>query len=161
MKLLKEIIPYAIIIILVITIRIFIVTPVRVDGDSMYPTLRNGEILLLEKYQKNYQRNDIVVVKYQDEKIIKRIIGLPGDTIEYKSNVLYINEKAVNDLIPNITDDFSKITLGINEYFVMGDNRRDSLDSRFIGPVNKKDIQGTTNIRIIPLNKIGKIKVEN
>lgn len=161
MKILKEIIPYAIIIVLVIVLRIFIITPVRVDGDSMYPTLKNGEILLLEKYNKNYQRNDIVVVKYQDEKIIKRIIGLPGDTIEYRDNVLYINEKPVNDIIPNITVDFSKVTLGIDEYFVMGDNRNNSLDSRFIGPINKKDIQGTTNIRIIPLNKIGKIKVEN
>lgn len=161
MKLLKEIIPYAIIIILVIIIRVFIVTPVRVDGSSMYPTLKDGEILLLEKSNQEYKRNDIVVVKYNGEKIIKRIIALPGETIEYKDNKLYINGKETTDIIPNITDGFPKVSLTYNEYFVMGDNRHNSLDSRYLGPIEKELIDGKVRLRIFPLNKIGKIKIND
>lgn len=161
MKIIKEIIPYAIIILVIVLIRTFIVTPIRVDGESMYPTLKNNEILLLEKYKKDFKKDDIVVVKTNGEKIIKRIIGTPGDTVAYLNNVLFINGKATNDHFANLTEDFEAITLKDDEYFVLGDNRERSLDSRYIGPVKKSSITGTTRIRIIPLNKIGKIKVED
>ena len=107
MKLLKELIPYVIIILVVVLIRTFIVTPVQVEGHSMVPTLQDNQILLLKKYQKNYKRFDIVVIDDGDEKLIKRIIGLPGETLEVKNNKLYINGKYVKeDFEHDKTDDF-------------------------------------------------------
>ena len=93
MNKIKEIIPYIVIIIVVVLIRSFIITPIRVDGMSMYSTLNDGDILFLEKYDKEFKRYDIVVLKNGDDRLIKRIIGLPGDKIEYKNNKLYINGK--------------------------------------------------------------------
>jgi len=158
MKIVKELIPYVIIVIIVVLLRTFIITPVRVDGDSMYPTLKDGEILILEKYSDNYKRNDIVVVTYNGEKLIKRIIALPGETISYLDNVLYINEKPTTDVVEDFTSDFYGITLKENEYFVLGDNRTVSKDSRTIGPINKDDIIGKTRLRIFPLDKINIVK---
>ena len=95
-KFFKELIPYIIIIIVVILIRTFIITPVRVDGDSMNPTLENTNLLLLEKFNKNYKRFDVIVFNHNNTKLVKRIIGLPGDSIEYKTDKLYINGKLYN-----------------------------------------------------------------
>ena len=92
-KIIKEIIPYIVIIFVVIIIRTFIITPVQVDGLSMYPTLNDNEILMLKKYDKNYKRFDIVVLKYQNEKLIKRIIGLPNEGINEIENKLNTNLK--------------------------------------------------------------------
>ena len=90
MKKIKELIPYILIITLVILIRTFIITPVRVDGPSMEDTLENGDILLLQKFNDNYQRFDIVVLNYNNEKLVKRIIGLPGEKVAFIDNKLYI-----------------------------------------------------------------------
>lgn len=163
-KYLKEIYPYIVIIITVVLIRTFIVTPVRVDGKSMYSTLDNGDILILNKMSKNYNRFDIVVVKIGGSKIVKRIIGLPGDKIEYINNELFINEEKIEDKTASRTGDFSLMELygyeqiPDNYYFVMGDNRGNSMDSRDyrIGLIKKSDIVGKTKIRIFPLTKIGK-----
>ena len=98
-KFIKEWVPYIAIIIIVILIRTYIVTPVIVRGDSMYNTLEDGEVLFLSKITyrvSDIKRFDIVVVKDLDEDlIIKRVIGLPGDSIEYKEGVLYINDKTI------------------------------------------------------------------
>lgn len=163
-KLLKELYPYVIIIVLVIFVRMFIVTPVRVDGKSMYSTLNNGDILILNKISNNYNRFDIVVIKSGRNKIVKRIIGLPGDKIEYIDNELYINDKKIKDKSISRTGDFSLMELygydkiPDNYYFVMGDNRGNSMDSRDyrIGLIKKSSIIGKTSIRIFPFNKIGK-----
>lgn len=163
MKLVKDFIPYVVIIVVVGLIRTFIITPVRVNGDSMMNTLHDGEILLLEKYDKNYERFDIVVAEYNNEKIVKRVIGLPGDTVEYKSNILYINGERVDEpFINEDTEDFSLKKLGYdkipdNHYFVVGDNRDNSLDSRYVGLFEKSSIEGKVVFRIFPLNKFGKI----
>ena len=160
MKILKELIPYVIIIVVVVLIRLFIITPVQVDGSSMYPTLKNNEIVMLKKYDKSYHRFDIVVLKSSQGRLIKRVVALPGETVEVKNNKLYINNKVVKQNFKMNTDttDFKKVKVPKNHYFVMGDNRNNSADSRIIGSINKKDIQGTVGIRIFPLNKIGKIK---
>lgn len=163
LKIVKELIPYLVIILVVIFIRTFIATPVRVEGRSMVPTLKNGDILILNKLSHNYKRFDIVVVKAHNTKLVKRIIGLPGESIEYKDNVLYINGKAIKDVTPEATDDFSLEELyGITKipngyYFVMGDNRDGSSDSRDyrIGLIKKENILGKTIFRLWPLNKIG------
>lgn len=162
-KFIKELIPYITIIIVVVFIRTFIVTPVRVDGVSMEKTLNDKEILILNKLDKKYERFDIVVLNYNNEKLIKRIIGLPGESVNYKNGKLYINNKVVKDDLSNITGDFKLINLGYSvvpedKYFVMGDNRDHSLDSRLIGLIDKKSIQGTTSLRLYPFNKIGFVK---
>ena len=159
---LKATLPYIVIVIVVALIRTFIITPVQVDGMSMYPTLDHKEILILKKYDKSYDRFDIVVFNYNDTKLIKRVIGLPGDYVEYKNNKLYINGKHVKEyfLTDEETYDFSLKDLGYKTipkgyYFVMGDNRTNSKDSRIIGLISAKDIEGTTNFAVFPLNKFG------
>ncbi len=162
MKFLKELLPYLIIIVVVVFIRTFIATPVRVDGSSMVPTLKNNDILILNKLARNYKRFDIVVVRAHNAKLVKRIIGLPGESIEYKDNKLYINGKVIKDVTPEETDDFSLEELyGMKKipdgyYFVMGDNRDGSSDSRDyrIGLIKKENILGKTILRLWPLNKI-------
>lgn len=163
MKLFKEIIPYIIIVVVVVLIRTFIITPVNVDGDSMYPTLRNKEILILKKYDKTIDRFDIVVFKNGKDDLIKRVIGLPGETLKYRDNKLYINDKQIKDvLLLTKTYDFSLSDLDLevipdDYYFVLGDNRINSLDSRNIGLISIKDIKGTVSFRLFPFNKIGSI----
>lgn len=165
----KTICTYALIIFSVIVLRIFFIDPVRVDGKSMNTTLENGEIMILNKivYKKyDIQRFDIVVIKKNNKLIIKRVVGLPGEVIEYKDNQLYIDGKKVNDPYPSTrTDDFSIQDVGHTKvpgdtYFVMGDNRSNSLDSRFpeVGVIKKSDILGRARFVIWPINRLGRVK---
>lgn len=162
-KLLKDSWSYIVIILVVILIRTFIITPVSVDGDSMFPSLRDNEILLLKKYDKKIERFDIIVFNYGDSKLIKRVIGLPGETVEYKDNELYINGEKMKDVVYfTETNDFSLEFLGVEKipedmYFVLGDNRTNSSDSRTIGLISIKDIEGTTSFRLFPFKKFGMI----
>ena len=163
-NIIKEIIPYIIIIIVVVLIRTFIITPVKVDGASMVPTLDDKEILILKKYDHTFERFDIIVFDYNDNRLIKRVIGLPGDHVEYRNDKLYINGKRVKEtFIRNSkTQDFKLEDIELDKvskgcYFVMGDNRGNSTDSRIIGEVCEEDIKGSTNLSIFPFNKIGKI----
>lgn len=163
MKMFKELLPYIIILIVVIIIRSFIVTPVKVDGSSMVPTLHDGDVLILKKYDRDFERFDIVVVNYGDTRLVKRIIGLPGETIFYRNNHLFVNGKKID--LGNYefeTEDFD--LSGLEEqkipnecYFVLGDNRNNSKDSRYFGPVEKENIIGTTSYQVWPFNKFGKI----
>ena len=167
-KILKELYPYVVIVIVVVLFRTFIATPVRVDGSSMDTTLKNGDILILNKLDKSYERFDVVVVNVvidgKTSKLVKRIIGLPGESIEYKKNELYINNKKIEDVSTERTNNFSLKEIcdldkiPENQYFVMGDNRNNSRDSRDpqIGLIKKEDIVGITTIRLFPFNKIGK-----
>jgi signal peptidase I len=166
-KVIKELIPYVIIVLVVVLIRTFIMTPVKVNGTSMYPTLQEGEVLILNKLDKSFDRFDIVVVDVDGTKLIKRIIGLPGETISYQDCKLYINGEVIDDFVTScITDDFSLEDLYnyafIPEgyYFVMGDNRQKSSDSRDyrVGLISKSQIEGTTSIRLYPFNRIGFLK---
>ena len=159
MKFLKSLLPYVIIIIVVVLIRSFIVTPVRVNGRSMYPTLKGGEIMLLNKLGK-VNRFDIVVLKIdkEEDNLIKRIIGMPGETVEIKNNEIYINDEILTDKYGyGLTYDIDKITLGKDEYFILGDNRQISLDSRVFGTIKKEEIKGTTNFIIYPFKSFGKV----
>ncbi|MFR5856937.1 MAG: signal peptidase I [Bacilli bacterium] len=159
MKIVKEIIPYLIIIVVVILIRTFIITPVRVDGASMNKTLENGQILLLYKLG-SIKRFDIVVLdeEIEDEIIIKRIIGMPNDTVEIKNGKIYVNDEEIEEEYAyGQTSDYDKITLGDDEYFILGDNRPISKDSRYFGPVKKDEIIGKVIFRLWPINKFGTI----
>ena len=161
MKLIKELIPYLIIILIVVVIRTFLVTPIMVDGESMVPTLDGGEIMILKKYDTSYERFDIVVVNksVQGDNLIKRVIGLPGEDIKYEDGKLYINDRVIADTYAfGETYDFKSIHLGEDEYFLMGDNREISLDSRSIGVIKKQEIEGTVGIILYPFNRFGSVK---
>ena len=159
MKIIKEILPYVLIIIAVILIRTFIITPVRVDGASMDQTLEDGQILLLYKLA-NIDYGDIVVLdeEKEGEIIIKRIIGMPKDTVSIKDNTVYVNgEEIEEDYAYGETSDYEEITLGDDEYFILGDNRPISKDSRYFGPVKEDEIIGKVIFRLWPFNKFGTI----
>ena len=159
MKIIKEILPYVLIIIAVILIRTFIITPVRVDGASMDQTLEDGQILLLYKLS-NIDYGDIIVLdeEKEGEIIIKRIIGMPGDTVSIKDNTVYVNgEELEEDYAYGETSDYEEITLGDDEYFILGDNRPISKDSRYFGPVKEDEIIGKVIFRLWPFNKFGTI----
>lgn len=164
MKFFKEIYPYVIIVIVVILIRSFIVTPVRVKGDSMVPTLKNGEILLLQKWDHSFKRFDIVVVDYDGTRLVKRVIGMPGDHIAYQNQILYVNDKKVKENFKHgKTDDFKLEELGYDiipddYYLVIGDNRTNSTDSRVLGLISGKDMLGKTGFVIFPFQQFGKAK---
>lgn len=157
-KWLKENLLFTILLLIIIIIRIFFYSPIRVNGSSMYPTLQDKEFMILNKIglQKGINRFDIVVVESNGKYIIKRVIGLPGESVMYSDNKLYINGKVTEDnYSKSETENFENVILKDNEYFVMGDNREVSKDSRVIGPVNIKNIKGKTNLVIFPFNKIG------
>ena len=159
-KFLKENLSFIIIIIIVILIRCFVVTPVRVNGSSMSPTLEEKDVLLLYKLS-SLEREDIVVIskEFEGASLIKRIIGLPNEKIKCINGTIFINGKKYDDKYGyGITSDFDEITLNSDEYFVMGDNRIVSKDSRMLGPIKENFIEGTTSIILYPFNKIGKIK---
>ena len=126
----------------------------------MVPTLLDGDIMILDKigYRINgLKRFDIVVIKYNNEKIIKRVIGLPGDYIEYKDNILYVNGKEIKEEYKrDITNNFSLKDLGY-EKIPLGDNRSISKDSRIIGLIDKEDIEGYTGIIVFPFKRIGNV----
>lgn len=163
-KFIKELIPYIVIIVVVVLIRTFIATPVIVVGDSMVPTLKDGQILLLNKidYKLNtIERYDVVVIEVGNGEIIKRVIGLPGEYIEYKNNALYVDGHKEETIYNFDTDDFTledicdcdKIPQ--DKYLVLGDNREISSDSRGpIGLIDIKDIKGSTKISIWPIKTI-------
>lgn len=159
LKLLKELLPYIIIIIVVIIIRTFIFTPVVVNGPSMMNTLHNGDVMILDKIGMKLggiKRFDIVIIQTGKTKIIKRVIGMPGETISYKNNKLYINGKEVSDNHSNeITYDFEEIKIPDGEYYVLGDNRTDSVDSRILGTIPKNEILGHATFIIYPFNRFG------
>lgn len=160
-KIIKEILSYVIIIVVVILIRTFIGTPVRVNGTSMVPTLKEGEVLYLNKLAKSFDQEDIVVIdkKVEGSAIIKRIIGMPGDKIKCINGVIFINDEKYEDNFGSgETSDFDEITLKDDEYFVLGDNRIVSKDSRVLGPIKEKYIEGTTSVVLFPFSKIGKVK---
>lgn len=142
-----------------IFINIFIVKPVTIAGDSMYPTLSDGTIGLTDVFswhKGDIQRFDIITVHVESENktLTKRVIGLPKDKVQYKNGVLYINDKKLDETFldkeyvntyesetgKNFTADYGPIILEDNEYFLCGDNRIVSRDSRILGPFHSEDI---------------------
>lgn len=161
---------------ILVGLRQFVFTPVVVKGDSMDLTLIDGERVIALK-NTEIQRFDIVTFPAPDDvgkNYIKRVVGLPGDTVEYKKDVLYINGKKyaepyldeykskLTDGQP-LTDDFDlnklygseKVPAG--ELFVMGDNRRISKDSRIIGTIKEKDIMADVKFVFWPIKRFGTI----
>lgn len=166
----KDMLKYLITIFAVIFVIVYVVTLQQVVGPSMQQTFMNQDIVILNKLHYRFfdiKRFDVVSLNYSSTKyLIKRVIGLPGDKIEYKNNKLYINGQISKEDFLNssvITEDFDLKSLGYEEipenmYLVLGDNRENSLDSREIGLIKKSDILGKVNLRIWPINKIGYVK---
>ncbi|MBC7073886.1 signal peptidase I [Candidatus Parcubacteria bacterium] len=152
---------------IVIPIRYFIFQPFIVKGNSMEPNFKTGNYLIIDEITyrfRNPKRGEIVVFKYpgnEAQKYIKRVIGLPGETVEiFDGKIKITNEKGSfyldesSYLRQSQTFGELKITLGEDEYFVLGDNRLSSYDSRMFGPVKRKEIIGRVILRLFPLNEI-------
>lgn len=158
----KDFVIYFLIIVgLILTIK-YVVSLEQVVGPSMQPNYKSGDLLLLNKISyrfRNPRMFEVVVISNDETKyMIKRIIGLPGDSIEYKDNKLYINGEVTNEYFDTegITNDFSLSELEYdvipdNYYFVMGDNRENSLDSRYYGLIKKDQILGKVQFRLWPI----------
>lgn len=159
----KDMLKYIIIIAVIILIRIYVLTTAEVIGTSMEPNYTDGNILLVEQISQhfdNYKRFDVVVFKYSSPSyLIKRVIGLPGEKIRYTDNKLYVNDKLVNEAFNRngVTKDF-EVTVPNNMYYVLGDNRINSEDSRYFGPIKEKDIIGKPIITIWPISNIKLVK---
>lgn len=167
----KEIIKFTFItLIIVIPFRIFIAQPFVVSGASMDPTFEDGEYLVVDQLSRRIespQRESVIIFKYPKDTtkfFIKRVIGLPGETVEISDGkVKIINQEHPDGLIldePYVaaenqkTDELTEEKLGPNEYFVMGDNRLGSLDSRAWGPVPESFIIGRPLVRLLPIGRM-------
>ncbi|MES2023196.1 MAG: signal peptidase I [Patescibacteria group bacterium] len=155
-------------ILIVIPIRIFVAQPFIVSGSSMVPTFQNGQYLIVDEisyYLGNPKRDDVVIFRYPNNTklfFIKRVIGLPNETVDIKGNEITITNKEHpqgfkldQPFIEHPASDTVHFELKNDEYFVMGDNRVASSDSRFWGPVPKHLMVGRALIRLLPINKIG------
>lgn len=163
-----------IIIVLTYLIITFVGQRTRVSGSSMETTLSNEDNLIVDKltyHFKEPKRYDIIVFPYKYEEntyYIKRIIGLPGETVQVNDGYTYINgEQLAGDIygaevMESAGIAAEPITLGEDEYFVLGDNRNHSCDSRdpSVGILKRKDLMGKAWIRIYPFDKMGVIKHE-
>ena len=166
----KEIIKFTIIALaIVIPVRAYIAQPFIVSGASMDPTFTTGQYLIVDQLTYHFEdpkRGSVIILKYPlnpSTFFIKRIIGLPGETLSMKNGKLTIinktnpsgfllNETYITD--EHRTSDTFEITLNDTEYFVMGDNRPESSDSRVWGPLESKYIVGRPFVRLFPISKI-------
>lgn len=161
---------------ILVMIYLFIISPQEISGDSMFPTFKNGEYILTNKVEYKLhepQRGDVIVFKSPKNKdidYIKRIIGIPGDTVSLRDGKFYVNGELLDEhylppYIYTFAGSFMKenteVTVPEGYYFVVGDNRPHSLDSREFGFVPKQDIIGKAFFRYWPFERAGLIKNPN
>ncbi|HBY20216.1 MAG: signal peptidase I [Clostridiales bacterium GWE2_32_10] len=175
---LKEIFEWVEIIIIalliVVVLRTYVVEFTQVSGPSMQPTLQDENRLIINRFIYNFEepkRGDVVVFDFnKDTSFIKRVIGVPGDKVDIKDGDVYVNDKKleehyIKEKIVQMGNVTFPVTVTKDHYFVMGDNRNNSSDSRFKmvgdnGLVAKKAIRGPVIIRIWPFNEFGTLKSE-
>jgi len=156
--------------VIVLPIRYFLFQPFIVKGESMAPNFETGDYLIVDEITYRFsepQRGDVVVFKYPKDttqRFIKRVIGIPGETVIVKdgqvsitkdSEIIILDESYLPDDLKTMGD--ANITLGAEEYFVLGDNRQYSFDSRAWGVVPRKNIIGKAFLRIFPLTTLSAI----
>ena len=166
---LKEIAIFIVLaVVIVLPIRLFVAQPFVVDGESMHPTFENADYLIIDELTYHFeapQRGDVIVFRYPgDPKIfyIKRIIGLPNETVHINSGKVTVTKPNGQTLTLDepyaVVEDatYTQTTeLGSDQYFVMGDNRPESSDSRVWGPLPRENIIGRVFVRLLPASEIG------
>lgn len=178
-EILKSLVEMALVVVITYGVFTYIIKPIRIEGSSMMSTLANQDMALVDAIglrQNGVERFDVVIVESNrlNETIIKRVIGLPNETIEYRNDCLYVNGIYVEESFLDkefmkeskqmynttyFTNDF-KITLGEGEYFVLGDNRLNSKDSRMLGTFKIKEFIGKNGFVIYPFDHFGWINKE-
>jgi signal peptidase I len=167
--LLKDLFTLALLIVLiVIPLRVFVVSPFVVDGESMHPTFENLDYLIVDELSTTSTapaRGDVIVFRYPGDPsvfYIKRIIGLPGETVSINHGVVTITKTDGTSLTLDRAlcrgrrrHLYQEVTLDSGEYFVMGDNRPNSSDSRVWGPLAAKEIIGRVDLRLLPFAHAG------
>jgi len=167
---LKELLHFALIIVfIVLPIRLFVAQPFVVVGSSMEPTFISNDYLIVDELTYHFQnpkRGDVIIFKYhggaEDQKyFIKRIIGLPGETVDIRNGKVTITNAANPDgfildetYVKDLPTNVMSVTLEEGKYFVMGDNRGVSFDSRTWGALSEDDIVGKAFLRLLPLSKV-------
>lgn len=152
--------------VIVLPIRLFIVNPFIVSGASMVPTFHSGEYLIVDRISYRFnspERGDVIVFRYPKDTskfFIKRIVGIPREKVEIKEGKVSIERAGekkwtliAEDYIKNKSSDNGSYILGENEYFVMGDNRISSSDSRIWGTLDRKLIVGRALLRLFPITE--------
>ncbi len=163
-----ELLKFALIaVVIVIPVRLFVAQPFIVSGASMFPTFESGEYLIVDELSYRLgepKRLDVIIFRYPknpEEFFIKRIIGLPGETVKIDGDSIIITTTDGKEL--SLTEPYIKNPgnggflereLGADEYFVLGDNRRESSDSRFWGELPRENIIGRAFLRLLPLKHI-------
>lgn len=144
----------------IIFVMYFLCWPYAIDGDSMLPGLHSNDRVIMSRLlviTNNFSRNDVVVCKIardgQTKNVIKRVIGFPGDTVEVGGGDVFINGEPIEEqyLDGQKTDGQVKVTLQNDEYFVLGDNRTLSMDSRDFGVVKRKELVGKIIFKFFPI----------
>lgn len=160
--------------VIVAPIRYFLFQPFIVSGQSMYPSLQSGDYLIIDEISYRFsspQRGDVIVFNtnfiqgYSGQRFIKRIVGLPGETVNIANGQVQIIKDGNTTILSESyllgdlkTYGDKNITLELDEYFVLGDNRDYSYDSRMWGVVHRKDIVGKALLRLLPITNISEIK---
>lgn len=165
-EILSWILTFAVAIALALVIRTFIFEPVRVDGHSMDYTLADNEYMIVTKYDYllgEPERFDVIICHYPERgrtNFVKRLVGLPGDTVSMLNGTLYVNGEAIDE--PYITNkanyNMQAYTLKDDEYFVLGDNRSSSNDSHIIGPISREQIKGHVRCVAFPIKNARTVK---
>lgn len=167
MKVLKEIFWLVLLaVLIVVPIRVFIAQPFVVEGLSMFPTFENGDYLIIDEISYRFHeplRGDVVVFRHSEGVFyIKRVIGLPGETVSINRGQVIVTKtdgtKLTLDESYVVNEDATytlNATLGAEQYFVMGDNRPKSSDSRSWGALSEDDIIGKAHVRIFPIAQAG------
>ncbi len=171
-----ELVRFAILALLVVVpIRLFVVEPFVVSGSSMLPTFKTEDYLIIDKISyksREPKRGEVIIFKYPKDKtkfFIKRVIGLPNETVDIKGNTVKITNLDNKEesfileepYIKNESNNDLHISLKSDEYFVMGDNRPASSDSRYWGPVTRDLIVGRALVRLLPINNIKVLPGDN
>lgn len=148
----------ALAVVLFFIFRTFVFSPARVYGDSMNPTLQDGNVLWVQKYDTSaVKRFDIVVAMVNNKPYIKRVIGLPGETVLIADNQVYIDGASLDEnygVGKTVANENTAVVLQSDEIFLLGDNREISEDSRYFGAVKLEQIKGIAVIRFFPFWEI-------